>query len=79
MPMYEYQCRACGHVFDKLLSMSRKDEPKGEPCPNCQKQEVQEHITGSNFQLNDVQKSSHMNDVLKHIHDTHKAPDLPKR
>lgn len=77
MPLYEYSCRKCNHIFDKLLSMSRKDEPKQSPCPNCGEMEVQEHLTALKFELNDIQRSSEFNDLLKTIKETHKAPKLP--
>lgn len=32
MPMYEYKCDNCGHVFEILQSM--RDEPLTQ-CPNC--------------------------------------------
>ncbi|HSI32546.1 MAG: zinc ribbon domain-containing protein [Phycisphaerae bacterium] len=35
MPIYEYQCGACGEKFDKLVrTMSAADEPKT-GCPKC--------------------------------------------
>lgn len=33
MPTYEYQCDHCEHEFEKVLSMSRFDEPQ--QCPEC--------------------------------------------
>jgi len=33
MPIYEYRCRDCDHVFDALRSMSAADAPI--PCPSC--------------------------------------------
>lgn len=33
MPTYEYQCDSCEHEFEKMLSMSRFDEPQ--QCPEC--------------------------------------------
>ena len=33
MPIYEYACDACEGVFDRMLPMSRSDEPQ--PCPEC--------------------------------------------
>lgn len=34
MPVYEYRCHTCGHVFDEVSSFSsRKTET---PCPLCQ-------------------------------------------
>lgn len=35
--IYDYQCRECEHTFEKNISMSRRDEPTKEPCPNCGK------------------------------------------
>ena len=32
MPIYEYECKACGHVFDVLQKMS--DSPLTD-CPDC--------------------------------------------
>jgi putative FmdB family regulatory protein len=32
MPMYEYQCRECGHRFERLVR-SRRDRPSA--CPHC--------------------------------------------
>jgi len=32
MPTYEYECRACGHRFERFQKMT--DEPLGE-CPKC--------------------------------------------
>ena len=32
MPLYEYQCKKCGHRFEKILKFSDKPVKK---CPNC--------------------------------------------
>lgn len=32
MPLYEYQCKACGHVFEKIKSFS---DPEETECPVC--------------------------------------------
>jgi putative FmdB family regulatory protein len=32
MPLYEYQCRKCGHRFEKILKFSDKAIKK---CPEC--------------------------------------------
>jgi putative FmdB family regulatory protein len=34
MPLYEYQCRACGHRFEALIRGSEKAA-----CPSCQAQD----------------------------------------
>ncbi|WP_029898310.1 FmdB family zinc ribbon protein [Desulfohalovibrio reitneri] len=35
MPLYEYACRACGHEFEDVRSMSDTTCP---PCPQCGKE-----------------------------------------
>jgi putative FmdB family regulatory protein len=43
MPIYEYQCEACGTVFDKFVrSMSTAFEVE---CPKCKGKECRKHIT----------------------------------
>jgi putative FmdB family regulatory protein len=32
MPIYEYQCKKCGHRFEKILKFSDKQPTK---CPEC--------------------------------------------
>ena len=33
MPMYEYTCEACAGTFERLVTLSRRDEVQ--PCPEC--------------------------------------------
>ena len=35
MPLYDYECKKCGHDFSKALKMSEKDDPLSEDCPEC--------------------------------------------
>ena len=32
MPIYEYKCPSCGHKFEVLTSISKRDEVKCEKC-----------------------------------------------
>jgi putative FmdB family regulatory protein len=32
MPIFEYACAKCGHVFEKIVFGKATDSP---PCPNC--------------------------------------------
>jgi len=48
MPIYEYQCKSCGHQMDKLQKIS--DEPLTD-CPECSKAELQKMISASGFRL----------------------------
>lgn len=48
MPIYEYQCTACGHEMDALQKMS--DAPLTE-CPQCHKPALQKKISAAGFRL----------------------------
>ncbi|WP_144391724.1 FmdB family zinc ribbon protein [Pleionea sediminis] len=48
MPIYEYQCGACDHQFEKLQKMS--DSPLVE-CPECDKPELKKLVSAAGFQL----------------------------
>ncbi|MDJ0915723.1 MAG: zinc ribbon domain-containing protein [Desulfobacterales bacterium] len=38
MPIYEYQCKACCHCFEKLLLSANDPAPQ---CPQCDCQDVE--------------------------------------
>lgn len=47
MPLYDYKCSKCEHVFASLQSVANYRAPCAEPCPSCKAPEsVQRHITG---------------------------------
>jgi putative FmdB family regulatory protein len=48
MPIYEYQCQACGHELEKIQRMS--DEPLTD-CPKCGKAELRKKISAAGFRL----------------------------
>ena len=48
MPIYEYQCGECDHVFDALQKMS--DDPLTD-CPDCGKPELRKLMSAPNFRL----------------------------
>ena len=48
MPIYEYECRECGHVFDALQKMSA--DPLSD-CPDCGKPELRKLLSAPNFRL----------------------------
>jgi putative FmdB family regulatory protein len=39
MPLYEYQCRACGKSFEMLRRM--QDADKDLQCPDCESDEIE--------------------------------------
>lgn len=47
MPLYEYQCKQCGHRFEKIQSFSA---PEIRECPVC-KGEVEKMISAPAFQF----------------------------
>ena len=40
MPLYEYYCDKCDHAFDEILTVSNRNEPTKQPCPECGAMEV---------------------------------------
>ena len=48
MPIYEYQCSACGHQEDHLRKLS--DAPLTK-CPACGKKKYEKQLTAAGFQL----------------------------
>jgi len=43
MPLYEYKCGQCGHVFEKLVSLSGADQVQG--CPACGAEDCQKQFS----------------------------------
>jgi putative FmdB family regulatory protein len=48
MPIYEYQCSACGHTLETLQKIS---EPPLTTCPACNVEALQKLISASAFRL----------------------------
>ncbi len=48
MPIYEYECKSCGHQMEAMQKMS--DEPLTD-CPTCGKSELVKLISASGFRL----------------------------
>jgi len=48
MPIYEYQCEACGEVHEALQKIS--DAPL-EVCPHCEKSALRKKVTAAAFRL----------------------------
>lgn len=48
MPTYEYECRACGHEFEREQRISEDPVRK---CPRCGKDEVRRLISRTSFVL----------------------------
>lgn len=48
MPIYEYECTACGHKLEAIQKMT--DQPLT-ACPKCQKPSLQKLVSAAGFQL----------------------------
>jgi len=47
MPIYEFECKKCGHKFDLLESMKMHDQHR-EKCPKCSSTEIGSLISAVN-------------------------------
>lgn len=48
MPIYEFECAACGNIFDRLQKIS---DPDPDACPQCGKKKVHRRVTAPAFRL----------------------------
>ena len=48
MPIYAFECAACGHSFDKLQKLS---DPDPAACPACNAHAVKRQLTAPSFRL----------------------------
>lgn len=48
MPIYEFECTACGHVFDRLQKLSDADPSN---CPECGQPRVKRLLSAPAFRL----------------------------
>ena len=44
MPTYEYRCRECGHVFDRVEPLAEHGQIH-QPCPQCKSRRVEQVLT----------------------------------
>ena len=48
MPIYEFRCLGCGHVFE-LLKLKREDEKFGMKCPKCGSPEAERILSSVSY------------------------------
>ena len=48
MPIYEYECKACGHDLEALQKLA--DAPLTD-CPTCNKAELHKKVSAAGFRL----------------------------
>jgi putative FmdB family regulatory protein len=65
VPIYDYECRACGQVFEclvRLPNQSSRDEVVA--CPSCHSQDLQQLVSA--FTVNsDGTRQTHLNQARK--------------
>ncbi len=48
MPIYAFECAACGHHFDRLQKIA---DPDPQSCPECEQPDVRRQLTAPSFRL----------------------------
>jgi putative FmdB family regulatory protein len=48
MPIYAFECAACGHQFDRLQKLS---DPDPQSCPDCAAGSIRRKLTAPSFRL----------------------------
>ena len=48
MPLYEYRCEACGHVFEQIQKFS---DPPIDVCPKCGERKVEKLLSSPAIQF----------------------------
>jgi putative FmdB family regulatory protein len=43
MPIYEYRCESCGHEYEQMTTMARRDAKRG--CPECGATKVERKLS----------------------------------
>jgi putative FmdB family regulatory protein len=62
MPLYEYQCKKCGHVFEKIQKFSDKPVKKCPECGGSVEQTISApavQFKGSGWYVTDYAKKTH--------------------
>lgn len=71
MPLYEYQCSACGEIFDKFSSIADRNIPTEEPCPSCGEKQVTQKIgptpIADPVRLGRIKAPEGFRDVLRNV------------
>ena len=72
MPNYEYECKICSHLFDHILSVAKRFDPRSWTCPECHEPECFILLIGTPSFADPVSLSvrrppAHVEDRLKQI------------
>lgn len=55
MPIYEYECKKCGHCFEELVLAKEAGHP---PCPECRSKEVQQLMSAGTIRSQGIASGS---------------------
>lgn len=74
MPLYEYKCSACEHVFDKFSSVDSRHEPLSQECPSCKSVGTVTQVIGATgvvdpVRMGRIKAPGGFRDVLQRIHE----------
>lgn len=83
MPVYDYKCEKCETIFEKSMSISERELPTEEECPNCF---TSGHVIklinsiniGDPIRLGVTKPSEAWKDVLRNIHKRAPGSNLDK-
>jgi putative FmdB family regulatory protein len=82
MPLYDYQCAACEHVFERTLKISEARIPEAEACPSCNQTATVQKIIGGAPLLGDPVRMGvtkipgDFKEVLQKIHERNYKSNL---
>ena len=51
MPLFDFKCNKCGHIFDVLIR-SQKDVDKEVQCPKCNSTDTKKMVSNINHKFN---------------------------
>src|SRR5437879_11421765 len=83
MPLYEYECKKCGHRFEKILKFSDKPMKKCPDCGGAVEQLISApavQFKGSGWYVTDYAKKSHVPSSFESSKEgkQSKKEDMPK-
>lgn len=82
MPIYDYECRGCGNVFDMNIKMDERKVPCSTPCEDCGGEIVQ-CITKMNIadpvRIGVRRPSEEFKQVLTQIHESNPKSNLNQK
>jgi putative FmdB family regulatory protein len=74
VPIYEYECEACGHRFERIQKFS---DPPVETCPNCGKGKVRKLFSSPAIQFKGT--GWYITDYARKSEDSPKTSDVPAK